>query len=152
MAVNLYAISGVIGHAESLLAMGDTGGAESAYALAVGWAETTKNWSLNNALCWFGSLDGLAQTVMPTCERAVEVAPDSQKPYYRDARGVARAQVQDFQGAIDDLQSFADWANPGNSGVVVQAEANERRQFISELKAGRNPFADPAVVDRLHSE
>jgi WD40 repeat protein len=150
LSVNRWAIGGVIKNAEALLAAGKTASAQEAYASAVEWAKTTGNWSLNNALCWFGSLDGLASTVMPACDRAVEVAPDDEKPNYRDSRGVARAQMRDFAGAIEDFSAYVDWAQHGSARLTTLA--NKRGHWLTELQAGRNPFEDRSILEALHDE
>ena len=55
-----------------------------------------------NTLCWFGSLWGYVADVMDACERAVELAPDDGD--YRDSRGLARALMGDYTGAIEDFK------------------------------------------------
>jgi len=69
-------------------------------------ADYTKTTKLNpqhaNAwgyLCWFGSLLGHAKDVMDACERGVELDPDNGG--IRDSRGLARALIGDYKGAIE---------------------------------------------------
>lgn len=62
-----------------------------------------KSW---NTLCWYGSLWQYAAEVMPACEKAVARAPESEKGSYRDSRGVARALVGNYPGAIEDFETY----------------------------------------------
>jgi Tol biopolymer transport system component len=95
--------------------------------------------ALNN-LCWGGSLQGYAKPVLPACEEAVKLSPNS--TYIRDSRGLARALSGNIQGAILDFQYVVD----NDSGDWVK----ERRQWIEDLKAGKNPFT-PEVLESLKS-
>jgi WD40 repeat protein len=151
LTVNQYAIQEVIQDAEARLAEGDRLAAETGYAIAVKWATGTTHWSLNNTLCWFGSLDDLAQTVMPACNRAVEVSPARLKGQYRDSRGVARAMQNDFAGAIEDFQAYLD-ATQDSQSAGSNTLRNKRKQWLTLLEAGTNPFNDHSVLERLHDE
>jgi WD40 repeat protein len=98
-----------------------------------------------NSLCWFGSLQGYTKQVLQHCESAVKLAPDI--GWIRDARGLARALMGDFEGAILDFRYFVD--NPGNydgSEVIVQ-----RKQWIEQLKKGINPFT-PEVLKSIKDQ
>ncbi|MGH8658856.1 MAG: hypothetical protein ACREV4_10410 [Gammaproteobacteria bacterium] len=115
------------GHTQEALA-----GFERAVQLAI----KTIDFDLNNAICWYGSLDEFATTVLPSCERAVQWAPEKYKGFYRDTRGVARALKEDFRGAIEDFQYFIKWCDQKDCTDVPK-----RRNWIAELEAGRNPFS-----------
>lgn len=100
----------------------------------------------HNNLCWFASLLGHAADVMGSCERAVELEPDSAS--YRDSRGLARALVGDFEGAIEDFEYFIEVTQ---SLGYYEAMGQERQAWVAELKTGRNPF-DEATLQRLLQE
>lgn len=99
-----------------------------------------------NAVCWWGSLDGQAETVLPVCERAVELKPDNGS--YRDNRGLARALTGDYRGAIEDFQFYVDW---GEQAERPEEMLNKRRDWIQQLEAGQNPF-DEATLEALRYE
>jgi tetratricopeptide (TPR) repeat protein len=98
-----------------------------------------------NVVCWLGSLDGLAETVLPACERAVELEPDDGG--YRDSRGLARALTGDYAGAIEDFQFFVEWGRGQRSKEML----DKRRDWIQRLEADRNPF-DEATLEALRYE
>ncbi len=89
------------------------------------------NAELLNQICWDGSVDGYAETVLQFCEQAVQLFPSSW--YFRDSRGLARALVGDFDGAIQDFTFFIEHSNQNE---LIE----ERQQWISELEKGNNPF------------
>ncbi len=92
-----------------------------------------------NNLCWFGALKGYTTEVLAACERAVALDPKNANN--RDSRGVVRAQLGDFQGAIADFQAFIDWldATEENSPDWENTKV-ERKQWIQALRKGNNPF------------
>lgn len=98
-----------------------------------------------NSLCWKGSLNGYAATVLDACEQAVELVPTHGG--VRDSRGLARALTGDTVGAIADFQAFIDWDALDNFG----AYKTKRQQWIDALRAGQNPFT-PEELERLRSE
>jgi TonB family protein len=83
-----------------------------------------------NLICWYGSLDGHAERVLPACEEAV--AEDSTNASWRDSRGLARALTGDTKGAIADFQYYVD-----NSFSI---DTEQRATWIEQLSAGGNPF------------
>ena len=100
-----------------------------------------------NRLCWSGALAGAARIVLPACDRAVAEADSANRPRNHDSRGVARALVGDLAGAADDFATYL--AAPliqeqGEAAMVKQ------RAWVTELRAGRNPFTDE-VLDRLRA-
>lgn len=94
-----------------------------------------------NSICWFGSLLDHAAEVLDGCDQAVELASDDGQ--IRDSRGVARALTGDYDGAIEDFEFFLE------SGVREELQA-ERKKWIAELKADRNPFNKKVLADLLN--
>jgi tetratricopeptide (TPR) repeat protein len=103
-------------------------------------SSNTWNW-----LCWQGSLNGYAATVLDACEQAVELAPHHGG--VRDSRGLARALTGDTAGAIADFQAFIDWDALDNFSVYKA----KRQRWIEALRAGQNPFT-PEELERLRNE
>jgi hypothetical protein len=101
--------------------------------------------SLNNGICWHGSLNGFPEIALPACERAVQLMPDNGG--YRDSRGLARVLTGDSAGAIEDFQFALEWGQ----GSRPQSWLTLRSDWIHELEAGRNPF-DLATVVTLRKE
>jgi hypothetical protein len=98
-------------------------------------------------LCWYGSLAGRAADVMYACERGVELDPDN--PVIRDSRGLARALMGDYAGAIEDFEFYVACAR--RDKVYEQNLGFKRDAWIVELEAGRNPF-DEATLEELWNE
>ena len=86
-----------------------------------------------NSLCWFASLWGYAaDVVINACELAV--APDLEKWFFRDSRGVARAMTGNIEGAIEDFKAFID----GTDNVEMKSQ---RQRWVDALYAGeKNPI------------
>ncbi len=98
-----------------------------------------------NELGWYGSLWGYADDVMFACEKVVELEPDNGAGV--DTRGLARALTGNIPGAIEDFEFYIEWARDERP----QQEIEKRRDWIRELKAGRNPF-DEATLEALRNE
>jgi hypothetical protein len=96
-----------------------------------------------NYVCWDGSLYGYVQDVLQYCEEAVALEPD--EAHIRDSRGLARALLGDYAGAIEDFQFFVDY---GIDQGWDESDVQQRQQWIIDLKAGKNPFT-PEVLDSL---
>jgi serine/threonine protein kinase/tetratricopeptide (TPR) repeat protein len=94
-----------------------------------------------NAICWWGSLGGLGERVLPLCDAAVAGSEASMRPRIRDSRGLARALTGDYSGAAEDFEAYV--ARPANAAGVFQ-----RRAWVSALRQGRNPLTRE-VLDRL---
>ena len=92
-----------------------------------------------NHLCWLGSLRGFATDVMAACERAVALAPD--RGNIRDSRGVARALIGDYTGAITDFQQYLEWV-PKNG--KSEESIRQRQDWIRMLQANQNPSNERA--------
>ena len=104
-----------------------------------------------NSTCWTGSLSGQAEKYLPTCDRSVTLSNND--PFYRDARGLARALTGDIPGAIEDFQAFVDSLTLENypSGTEIKLWKPKREAWIRALQSGENPFT-PQVLEGLHSE
>jgi len=116
------------------------GRARDSFLTARGVAEkamATGNASRCNSVCWQGSLLGLAELVLPACEKAVELAPDSAS--HLDSRAVARALLGDLGGALSDFRAALDAAEDGEFSPSLEAK---RRSWIVQLEKGESPFAE----------
>ena len=102
---------------------------------------------VNNALCWTYALLQQPQKALPFCDKAVELDPSGNS---HDSRGVARAQMGDFAGAIADFQYFLDHYHAVNP-EIYERTAPVRRAWIRALQAGENPF-DAATLAQLAQE
>jgi WD40 repeat protein/tetratricopeptide (TPR) repeat protein len=86
-----------------------------------------------NMLCWAGGVWEKPALVMGACEQAVELGAEREKPFYRDSRGVARALLGDWQGAIADFEAFV-------KDTEDQTKRRQRRSWIEALnKTGKFP-------------
>lgn len=81
-------------------------------------------------ICFAGAASGHARRVLPQCDRAVAMAPDSYEG--RLTRGFARALADDLPGAADDIAGLAPRAGARQKDFVQQA--------LTDLRSGRNPF------------
>ena len=99
-----------------------------------------------NAVCWDGSLAGVAAEVMPACERAVALAPEDGG--IRDSRGLARALTGDLEGARKDFEFAVQWAEETDYDAAF---IESRTAWIAALRAGKNPF-DEATLEQLRNE
>lgn len=95
-----------------------------------------------NELCWTGTLLGHASAVMFACEEAVKTGYGA--AFYRDSRGVARAQIGDYKGAIDDFEAYL-------AGRADEKMKSQRRRWINVLKEGNNPFT-PQEIEGLFDQ
>ena len=102
---------------------------------------------VNNALCWTHALLQQPRAALPFCDKAVEL-DDSGASH--DSRGVARAQLGDFEGAIADFQYFLDHYQAANPRAYAH-DAPARRAWIRALQAGQNPF-DAETLKKLAME
>ena len=99
-----------------------------------------------NQLCWWGSLVGYAIEVKDYCEKAVLLAPEDGN--IRDSRGLNRALLGDYEGAIEDFEYAIQWFN--ENGVIRSITA-KRETWIEALENDRNPF-DSATLEELKNE
>ena len=112
-------------------------------AEAQGLSISASDWNL---LCWFGGIHNQAELVFFACENAVALEPDNGD--ILDSRGLARALLGDFEGAIEDFEAFVAYAQ--EAGFPEEAIAM-REAWIEALKAGNNPF-DEAMLALLRGE
>jgi len=98
--------------------------------------------------CWQGSLKGHAAQVLPACEKAVQLTPDSAK--FRDSRGLARALTNDRAGAIQDFEFYIQNRSKNDDGGSprVRELVGWRKNWVKQLRAGKNPFT-PEVLKSL---
>lgn len=90
-----------------------------------------------HAICRDGSLAGMAEAVLPACDRAVALRPENEG--YHDSRAVARALAGDREGAVTDLRASLalDGPTPGDG-------ASERRLWIRRLEDGGEILTEAA--------
>jgi tetratricopeptide (TPR) repeat protein len=101
----------------------------------------TESASQSNSLCWDGSLWGFAKEVLPACERAVALRPESFG--LLDSRAVARAISGDVQGAAADFETALKLA--GEDGWDEETK-HQRSTWLRALKTGENPFAEDGLA------
>ncbi|MBE2264471.1 MAG: hypothetical protein IAE92_17120, partial [Burkholderiaceae bacterium] len=94
-----------------------------------------------DALCHSGALHRRASDVLAFCNKAVELSPENGS--FRDHRGLARALTGKTEKAILDFSAYLDWGK--KTGQPEQA-LDQRREWIAELKADRNPFTPPVLA------
>src|SRR5204863_188880 len=97
-------------------------------------------------VCWSGAVGALGGSVLPSCDLALSLAP--MNPTYHNARGMARTEVADYKGAIEDFKASVEWSR--EQGVYEQY-GRKREAWIAELEKGRNPF-DKATLEALQHE
>lgn len=117
---------------------------QSKSAVALAWAEEIGNPEVFNAMCWEESLAGMARMVAPFCERAVALAPS--RADYRDSRGLYRALIGDYRGAIEDFTFFAKWKKENSEGDW-QETWKIREEWVARLEKGENPFDTQTLTE-----
>jgi hypothetical protein len=80
--------------------------------------------------------------------RAVALAPEADRPYYLNTRGLARALRGDYAGAAADFEQFVVWAGEAD---VAETVIDRRESWIADLRAGRTPF-DAETLEELKAE
>ena len=123
--------------------------ARAAFREAVAVAARTDDAWINNEVCWYGSIDGFAATVLPACDRTVQLAVGETEWQVRDSRGVALAVTGQLARAQEDFELYEKWAADKDYLAPLLAK---RRRWITQLKGGQNPFADPAELRALRTE
>ena len=88
-------------------------------------------WSGN---CWWAALSELPELAMRACDPAVEGAAGPEVPRHHDSRGVARALLGDYEGAIADFEVFIQ-ENWEEDPFVIQ-----RQRWVDRMRAGQEPF------------
>ncbi len=79
--------------------------------------------------------------VLPACEQAVELEPDNVAR--RDSRGLCRALVGEFKGAIEDFRFFVE----KGGGTDYEDLMAQRKEWIQALEEGENPFSDELLKE-----
>jgi len=146
--VLVFAIEAQLDRADSEARAGNRDQAEALFAEVAQWSIQTEDADLNNSVCWKGSINKFAEIVLPACEQAIKLAPDDEKAYYRDGRGLARALMGDYEGAIEDFKVFVEWSKANYQFAQYE---HKREAWIAELEAGRNPF-DIETLEELRNE
>jgi WD40 repeat protein len=136
-------VQSAIEYGKSLVKQGDIEGALAYYPqggpLDSEAGITADQW---NHLCWYGSIWGYPNEVMYACENAVAAAPSNGA--IRDSRGLTRALIGDFEGAIEDFHFFVQWARETDQESFAE-EIVQREAWMAELEAGRNPIDDATL-------
>jgi hypothetical protein len=122
-----------------LLASNHDREATKGYSLVVEWAVETDDPAINDRIARYGCLDGFARLVLPACERAVALAPDNGD--YRVVRGIARALINDTQGAIKEFDSLSD----DMRAFRFKQHLSHKADWVAQLKQGKNPFDHAAL-------
>lgn len=131
-----------LGLAVRLVKLGESSKARRLFAEAALLAAASDDAELANEVCWFGAPRGASAEVMVACERAVALKLDQAS--YRDSRGIARAQVGDTAGAIEDFRDYA-------AAAEDNARRSRRQAWIKALESGADPF-DAMELQRIRSE
>lgn len=131
-------------------AIGDTVQAEQAFVEITEEALSWDDEYYLNEVCWQGSLQKFPEAVLPACERGVEIASPEMLPLMRDSRGLARALMGDYTGAIEDFRFLIDWLKGEGSSSASSPAARDRiiatrEGFIEALEQGQNPIDDQAL-------
>jgi tetratricopeptide (TPR) repeat protein len=130
-------VSELIEHSERLALRGEIPAAlsmlEEAESLHSLWGVNATAW---NILCWYGSLWGYANEVMPACDRAVNLEPDNIE--ILDSRGLARSLTGDIDGAIHDFSTFIRETEDENRRY-------QRQNWVEMLRVGENPFTEEVL-------
>jgi WD40 repeat protein len=158
--------SGLLKEADMLALEGDVKKARKVFEEVVGMAAKSRDALLSNDVAWYGTLDKLADIVLPACSRAVELAKDETKPICRDTRGVALALTGKFPEAIEDFEAVVtsfkaeeekqEKTAQQSSSQAVKEEfgriadewkkmREEREKWIAKLKSGQSPFDDETL-------
>ena len=96
-----------------------------------------------NILCRYGSLYGLASTVLQYCDLAVAAEPRNGE--FHDSRGLAHALIGDIKTAIEEFTIYAEWTKGED---IYDTYGQQRMAWVAELQAGRNPL-DPETLKGL---
>jgi WD40 repeat protein len=88
-----------------------------------------------NDICWHGGLSDNPAASKQACERAVQSNP--RDGGYYDSRGLVRARVGDFDGAVEDFRFFLNWAK---TQPDYKDEIEERQAWLKLLRKRQNPF------------
>lgn len=139
-----YAAPRLLDEGSRLARKGDIPGAlasyEAAQKLDPNLRVSASDW---NSVCWYGGLWKQAEAVREVCERAVTLDPTNAN--IRDSRGLVRALLSDYAGAIADFRYYTEWLRRLDPNAKSAAQ---RDVWIAALEQGRNPF-DEATLKAL---
>ncbi len=107
----------------------------------------TRDAEFINAVCLVGTIKGFGRIVLPACERAVQLAPETIP--YRSSRGIARAFAGDIEGAIQDFQAYVDWSRQNG---LYDPFGSKRANWIEALRARQNPFTLEVLTNLYHEQ
>ena len=139
---------GAVREADADAVRGEDQKASAVFARAVSAAALSKDAEINNRVCWYGSLDGFAEIVLPSCEQAVKLAKPDQAAFIHDSRGLALEMTGHYPEAIREFEQYLEWSK----GKAEYKEQNRKRSaWVSDLKSGRNPI-DQATRKALRTE
>jgi len=96
------------------------------------------------SLCWAHAVQGRPEDALPWCEQALSAADSGPA---RHGRAIAYALTEEYVLAAEDLEAYLAALKP----PLLEKEVGRVREWISELRAGRNPF-DTGVLNRLRRE
>ena len=98
--------------------------------------------TLNSTLCRQLAVQRKGEEALGYCELAVAAEPEGMA---LDSRGLARAVNGDREGAIADFTAFLEWVEASPEDTCGETVGPSREAWITELKAGRNPFDDETL-------
>lgn len=92
--------------------------------------------------CWFGTLNGVPEDVLPACDKAVELDPTYSSVY--ESRGLALALLGKYELAIKDFQKAieVEQATDNDEDLI-----NEWEYYIEQLQNGQDPFDDDLLAE-----
>ena len=99
---------------------------------------TASNWA---TLCFYGSLHGYALEVMFACDKAIQFEP--RNILWIASRGVAKARLKDWQGAISDFEKFL-METENKTEKFTKPRAYITR-WLGFLKDGEDPFTTEEI-------
>jgi hypothetical protein len=100
------------------------------------------NAQANSDLCWAGTIQGLANEVMPACEMAIELEPEVS--YFHESRALARALTNNYAGAIADFSNairHAQETGEGEDRIFLWED------WIAQLQQDANPFSEELLQE-----
>lgn len=103
---------------------------------------------LQNALCWFLSLNGEPRRALPHCELAVELDPSG---YSNDSYGLALALLGRRAEAAEQIAIFLEKLEHADPEAYDEFQPS-RTSWIERLEAGENPFDAAALQALLHGQ
>ena len=119
--------------------------AHDLFERAVNRAITLRDTRLNNSIAWIAILDGYASVALPACDVAIREAQPSSRPFVLDTRAVAFASLGRLNEAAADLEAYVN--APGDKSPEMQRRMAQRKEWLTQLRAGRNPINDKVLAE-----